>query len=91
MDKRGAGCASPASSISVPAESLLDQMEARTGLASGASAEPSRVGSHAVFLLLEVLPLVLMAVSEAHLLEVSVWNNRLMLSTKINLYEIFVK
>lgn len=39
----------------------------------------------------EALPLVLMAVSEAHLLEVSVQNNRLMLSTKINLYEIFVK
>lgn len=52
VDKRDAGCASPASSISVPAESLLDQMEARTGLALGASAEPSRMGSPAVFLLL---------------------------------------
>lgn len=51
MDKMDAGCASPESSISVPAESLLDQMEARTGLALGASAEPSRMGSHAVFLL----------------------------------------
>ena len=38
--------------VSLPAESLLDQMEARTGLALGASAEPSRMGSPAVFLLL---------------------------------------
>lgn len=38
--------------VSLCRQSLLDQMEARTGLALGASEEPSRVGSHAIFLLL---------------------------------------
>lgn len=52
VDERDAGCSSPACSISMPAESLLHQMEARTGLALGPSEGPSRVGSHAAFLLL---------------------------------------
>ena len=51
VNERDAGCSSPACSISMPAESLFDQMEARTGLASGPSEEPSGVGSHAAFLL----------------------------------------
>ena len=61
----------------------------RTGL--GPLRGAFRGGLMPLFSSSESLPLVLMAGCEAHLLEVSVWNNRLMLSTKLNLYKIFVK
>lgn len=51
VDERDAGCSSPACSISVPAVTLgPNGGQNRTGL--GSLREPSRVGSHAFFLLL---------------------------------------
>lgn len=85
-------CSSPAWSISTPAESLLDQMEAGTGLAEGASEEPSSAGFPDFSLLKSFLLSWWWSLSAGtHLPEVSVWDNRLVLSTEVDLDQIFVR